>query len=152
MLKKATSRLAHIRMSSSQSISSTLRPVFIVGAARTPVGSFQGVFAKVSAVQLGIAAVNGAMHNAGVKPDMVEDLYFGNVLQAGVGQSPARQVVLGTGMPEATEATTINKVPRFPFLSLTRFVNCFFFFYCGQKGLRFGNESCYARDTEYSNW
>lgn len=77
---------------------------------RTPVGSFQGVFAKVSAVQLGIAAVNGALKQAGLKPESIEDLYFGNVLQAGVGQSPARQVVLGAGMPVGTEATTINKV------------------------------------------
>ena len=78
--------------------------------ARTPVGSFQGVFAKVSAVQLGVAAVKGVLAQSGVKPDQVEDLYFGNVLQGGVGQSPARQVVLGAGCPESTEATTVNKV------------------------------------------
>jgi acetyl-CoA C-acetyltransferase len=78
--------------------------------ARTPVGSFQGVFAKVSAVDLGIAAVKGVLAQSGVKPDQVEDIYFGNVLQAGVGQSPARQVVLGAGCPDTTEATTINKV------------------------------------------
>lgn len=106
---KATTRLAHIRMASTQTTSS-LRPVFIVAAARTPVGSFQGVFVKVSAVQLGVAAVQGALKQAKVDPNAVEDVYFGNVLQAGVGQSPARQVVLGAGMPNTTEATTINKV------------------------------------------
>lgn len=68
------------------------------------------MFAKVSAVQLGIAAVKGALTQGGVKAENIEDVYFGNVLQAGVGQSPARQVVLGAGMPDSTEATTINKV------------------------------------------
>jgi len=81
-----------------------------VSAARTPVGSFQGAFAKVPAVQLGITAVKGALEQANVKPDQVEDIYFGNVLQANVGQSPARQVALGAGCPDTTEATTINKV------------------------------------------
>ncbi|KAL8287432.1 hypothetical protein RQP46_003290 [Phenoliferia psychrophenolica] len=106
---KAAARLAHIRMSSSHT-PSTLPPVFIVGAARTPVGSFQGVFSKVSAVQLGVAAVKGVLSQSGLKPEHVEDVYFGNVLQAGVGQSPARQVALGAGCPDTTEATTINKV------------------------------------------
>lgn len=54
--------------------------------------------------------MNGALKQANLKPEAIEDLYFGNVLQAGVGQSPARQVVLGAGMPDGTEATTINKV------------------------------------------
>lgn len=72
------------------------------------------MFSKVSAVQLGVAAVKGALTQSGVKPDQVEDVYFGNVLQAGVGQSPARQVVLGAGMPDSTEATTINKVSPCP--------------------------------------
>ena len=62
------------------------------------------------AVQLGVTAVKAALAQSGVKAEQVEDLYFGNVLQAGVGQSPARQVVIGAGLPETTEATTINKV------------------------------------------
>ncbi|CDR39589.1 RHTO0S04e06788g1_1 [Rhodotorula toruloides] len=105
----AARRLAHIRMSSSTA-QNGLREVFIVGAARTPVGSFQGALKAATAVQLGVAAVKGVLAQAQVKPDQVEDLYFGQVLQAGAGQSPARQVVLGAGMPESTEATTINKV------------------------------------------
>lgn len=73
----------------------------------------QGVLSKASAVQLGVAAVKGALSQASVAPEQVEDLYFGNVLQGGVGQSPARQVVIGSGLPESTEATTINKVSLF---------------------------------------
>lgn len=84
--------------------------MYILSAARTPVGSFLGALAKVPAVNLGIAAVSSALKSAQVKPDQVEDLYFGQVLQAGVGQSPARQVVLGVGCPDSTEATTVNKV------------------------------------------
>nr|AZP27605.1 acetyl-CoA C-acetyltransferase [Sporobolomyces pararoseus] len=106
----AVRRLSHIRMSSSTATTSGLREVFIVGASRTPVGSFQGVLAKVPATQLGVAAVKGVLAQSNVKPDQVEDLYFGQVLQGGAGQSPARQVVIGAGLPESTEATTINKV------------------------------------------
>lgn len=80
--------------------------------ARTPVGSFQGALKQASAVELGITAVKGVLAQARVEPAQVEDLYFGQVLQAGAGQSPARQVVLGAGMPDTTEATTINKVRR----------------------------------------
>lgn len=90
--------------------SSALQEVFIVSAARTPVGSFNGALKKFTAPELGIIAVKGALEKAKVRPDQVEEVYFGNVIQAGVGQSPARQVVLGSGMPESTEATTINKV------------------------------------------
>lgn len=78
--------------------------------ARTPVGSFQGALKQASAVELGVTAVKGVLSQAKVEPSQVEDLYFGQVLQAGAGQSPARQVVIGAGMPETTEATTINKV------------------------------------------
>ncbi|GAA6022998.1 hypothetical protein JCM11491_000351 [Sporobolomyces phaffii] len=106
----AARRLSHIRMSSSSAAPSGLREVFIVGASRTPVGSFQGVLAKVPAVQLGVAAVKGVLAASNVQPDQVEDLYFGQVLQGGAGQSPARQVVIGAGLPDSTEATTINKV------------------------------------------
>ncbi|GAA5858765.1 hypothetical protein JCM1840_006547 [Sporobolomyces johnsonii] len=105
----AARRLSLVRMSSTAAPSG-LREVFIVGAARTPVGSFQGVLSKASAVQLGVAAVKGVLSQANVKPEQVEDLYFGQVLQGGAGQSPARQVVIGAGLPDTTEATTINKV------------------------------------------
>ncbi|GAA5898479.1 hypothetical protein JCM6882_007789 [Rhodosporidiobolus microsporus] len=106
----AARRLAHIRVMSSSAAPSGLRDVFIVGAARTPVGSFQGVLSKASAVQLGVAAVKGVLAQSSVEPAQVEDLYFGQVLQGGAGQSPARQVVIGAGLPETTEATTVNKV------------------------------------------
>lgn len=82
--------------------------------ARTPVGSFQGALKQASAVELGITAVKGVLAQARVEPAQVEDLYFGQVLQGGAGQSPARQVVLGAGMPDTTEATTINKVRAGP--------------------------------------
>ncbi|SCZ87354.1 BZ3500_MvSof-1268-A1-R1_Chr2-2g04820 [Microbotryum saponariae] len=117
----AARRLAHIRMlirgrmgcsdhQASTSAVSGLRSVLIVGAARTPVGSFQGSLAKVPATDLGITAFKGALQQANVQPDQVEDVYLGSVLQANLGQAPARQVVLGSGCPPSTEATTINKV------------------------------------------
>ncbi|GAA5999590.1 thiolase family protein [Rhodotorula paludigena] len=108
-LAVAARRLAAIRMSSSAAPAG-LREVFIVGASRTPVGSFQGALKAASAVDLGVAAVKGVLAQSKVDPAQVEDLYFGQVLQAGAGQSPARQVVIGAGLPESTEATTINKV------------------------------------------
>lgn len=89
---------------------STIHDVYILSAARTPVGSFNGALKKLSAPQLGVTAVKSALERAGVKPEQVEEIYMGNVLQGNVGQSPARQVVLGAGCPDTTEATTINKV------------------------------------------
>ncbi|KAK9254584.1 Thiolase, N-terminal domain-containing protein [Lipomyces tetrasporus] len=85
--------------------------VYIVSAARTPVGKFNGALKSLTAPQLGIRAVTAAVERAGVtdKSD-VSQLYLGEVLQAGVGQSPARQVVMGAGFPVSTDATTINKV------------------------------------------
>ncbi|SCV69377.1 BQ2448_2397 [Microbotryum intermedium] len=97
-------------MSSTQASTNGLRPVYIVAAARTPVGSFLSSLSKVSAVQLGVAAVQGALSQSLINPSEIEDVYFGNVIQAGVGQSPARQVAIGAGLNESTEATTINKV------------------------------------------
>ncbi|KAI9634547.1 Thiolase, N-terminal domain-containing protein, partial [Dioszegia hungarica] len=84
--------------------------VFILAASRTPIGSINGVLASVKAPELGIAAVKHAVERAGIKADRVEEVYLGNVVQAGVGQSPARQVVIGAGMPDSVDATTINKV------------------------------------------
>lgn len=91
-----------------------LPDVYIVGAARTPIGSFNGVFKNVKAPQLGITAVAAAMKQANVKPEQIEEMYIGNVLQGGIGQAPARQVALGVGCPDSTEATTINKVSPSP--------------------------------------
>ena len=84
--------------------------IVIVGAKRTPIGSMQGKFNSVSASQLGSAAIKAAIEQAGVKPNEVDDLIFGNVLGAGQGQAPARQAALGAGLNNSTPATTINKM------------------------------------------
>ncbi|WVN85653.1 uncharacterized protein L203_100802 [Cryptococcus depauperatus CBS 7841] len=84
--------------------------VYILSASRTPIGAKDGVFATLSAPELGVVAVKHAIDQAGLKPESVEEIYMGNVVQAGVGQSPARQVGIGAGIPESSDATTINKV------------------------------------------
>ena len=84
--------------------------VYIVGAARTPIGRFLGSLSSVSAPELGAVAVRAAVERAGVDPGAVEDVIIGNVVQAGVGQAPARQAALGAGLPSSASATTINKV------------------------------------------
>ena len=75
----------------------SFQPVYILSASRTPVGCINGSLASLTAPQLGIVAVKHAMDKAGIKPNRVEEVYMGNVVQAGVGQSPARQVVIGSG-------------------------------------------------------
>ena len=82
----------------------------ICAVARTPIGSFQGGLKTMSAVQLGIVAVKAVIERSGVDPSMVDEVLFGQVLQAGAGQAPARQVALGAGLPHSIAATTINKV------------------------------------------
>ncbi len=77
---------------------------------RTPVGAFQKSLSKFTAPQLGAVAIRAAIDKAGIKPDQVEEVYMGNVVSAGVGQSPTRQALLAAGCPQSTEATTINKV------------------------------------------
>jgi len=86
------------------------RSVVIVSAARTPIGSYQGSLKDVTATQLGVTALKSAISRTTLSPSAIEEVFFGNVLQAGLGQSPARQVALGAGCPHTTEATTINKV------------------------------------------
>ncbi|AGC45426.1 acetyl-CoA acetyltransferase [Myxococcus stipitatus DSM 14675] len=86
------------------------RDVVIVGAARTPIGAFQGALSKLTAPQLGAVAIKAALERAGVKPEAVQEVIMGNVLQAGVGQAPARQATLFAGLPEGVPATTLNKV------------------------------------------
>ncbi|MDE2620618.1 MAG: acetyl-CoA C-acyltransferase [Sphingomonadales bacterium] len=85
-------------------------PVVIAGYARTPMGAFQGALSPLSATQLGAAAVAAAVARAGVAPDVVERIYMGCVLPAGLGQAPARQAGLGAGLPRSAEATTVNKM------------------------------------------
>ncbi|HEX5805286.1 MAG TPA: acetyl-CoA C-acyltransferase [Macromonas sp.] len=85
-------------------------PVVIVGAARTPLGGFQGDFSEVTAPQLGASAIRAAVERSGVAPAQVEDVLMGCVLPAGLGQAPARQAALGGGLPLSTACTTISKV------------------------------------------
>jgi acetyl-CoA C-acetyltransferase len=85
-----------------------MKEVVIVSAVRTPVGSFGGVFKNVSAVDLGVIAVKEAIRQAGIKPEDVNDVYMGCILQAGLGQGVARQVSVNAGIPVSVPATTIN--------------------------------------------
>ncbi|KAK7431175.1 erg10, acetyl-CoA C-acetyltransferase [Neonectria magnoliae] len=89
---------------------SGLPPVYIVSVARTPIGSFLGSLSSLSATQLGSTAIKGAVERAGIKPEDVDEVFFGNVLSAGLGQGPARQCAIGAGLPQKTIATTVNKV------------------------------------------
>ena len=85
-------------------------PVVIVAYARTPIGSFQGVLSSAKATELGAAAVRAAMERAGVAGDTMQQIVMGCVLQAGLGQAPARQAAIGAGLPLSVEATTVNKM------------------------------------------
>ncbi len=87
-----------------------MREVVIASAARTPIGSFGGTLKNTPAVTLGKTAVEEAVKRAGIKPEQVDELVFGCVLQAGLGQNVARQVSLAAGLPIETPAMTINKV------------------------------------------
>ncbi|KAK3054374.1 erg10, acetyl-CoA C-acetyltransferase [Extremus antarcticus] len=86
------------------------QPVYILSTTRTPVGMFLGSLSPLTAVQLGAHAIKSAVTLAGISPSEVEEVYFGNVLQANIGQNPARQCAIHAGLPESTEASTINKV------------------------------------------
>ena len=87
-----------------------MQSTVILSARRTPIGAFQGSLASVPSPQLGAAAIRAAIANAGVAPSDVSDVFLGNVLQAGVGQAPARQAALAAGLPDSTRCVTINKV------------------------------------------
>ncbi len=87
-----------------------MKEVFIVSAARTPIGSFMGSLSTVPAPKLGAAAIKGALDKINLDPKQVQEVYMGNVLQAGEGQAPARQAALGAGLSNETPSTTINKV------------------------------------------
>jgi acetyl-CoA C-acetyltransferase len=86
------------------------KEVFIVAAVRTPMGSFMGSLSSVSAPHLGGTAIKGAIAKSGVKPEWIDEVFMGNVLQAGVGQAPARQAALFAGLDANTPCTTVNKV------------------------------------------
>ncbi|WP_375182303.1 acetyl-CoA C-acyltransferase [Chryseobacterium sp.] len=87
-----------------------MKEVFIVSAVRTPMGSFLGSLSAVPATKLGAVAVKGALEKISLDPKQVQEIYMGNVLQAGEGQAPARQVALGAGLSNETPSTTVNKV------------------------------------------
>jgi len=85
-------------------------PIVIVSAVRTPMGAFQGDFKGLTAPQLGAAAIRAAVERAAVAPEDVEEVLFGCVLSAGLGQAPARQAALGAGLSKSTLCTTLNKM------------------------------------------
>uniref|UniRef100_A0A8D3DAY3 acetyl-CoA C-acetyltransferase n=1 Tax=Scophthalmus maximus TaxID=52904 RepID=A0A8D3DAY3_SCOMX len=101
---------AHKYLSRTYTSRPSLNEVVIVSAVRTPMGSFKGSLAAVPATKLGSIAIKGAIDKAGIAPEEVKEVYMGNVLQAGEGQAPTRQALLGAGLTLGTPATTINKV------------------------------------------
>lgn len=86
------------------------KEVFIVSAVRTPIGAFMGGLSTVPATQLGAIAIKGALEKSGLKAEQINEVFMGNVLQAGVGQAPARQAALGAGLSNEVPCTTVNKV------------------------------------------
>jgi acetyl-CoA C-acetyltransferase len=86
------------------------REVYIISAVRTPIGSFGGSLKEIPATQLGAAAIRGALEKAGLKPEQVQDVLMGCVLQANLGQAPARQASKFAGLPNEVNCTTVNKV------------------------------------------
>lgn len=86
------------------------KEVFIVSAVRTPIGAFMGGLSTIPATQLGAIAIKGALERSGLKAEQIDEVFMGNVLQAGVGQAPARQAALGAGLPQDVICTTVNKV------------------------------------------
>ena len=90
--------------------SGALPPVFIVSATRTPIGAYLGSLSALTAPQLGTTAIKAALERAKVAPELVGEVFMGNVLTAGIGQAPARQAQRGAGIPDSVQATTISKV------------------------------------------
>ncbi len=101
-----------------------MKEVYILSAARTPIGSFGGSLASLSAVQLGSIAVKGALEKAGIDPKLVQEVFIGNVVSAGLGQAPATQVAAGAGLGFEIPCTLVNKV-----------------FASGMKAIMFGAQS-----------
>ena len=84
--------------------------VYIVSAARTPLGAFQGGLAALSATDLGAVAIKAALERGQVAPESVQEVFMGNVCSANLGQAPARQAALKAGLPLGTDCTAVNKV------------------------------------------
>jgi acetyl-CoA C-acetyltransferase len=93
-----------------QAKSHNMKDVYIVSAVRTPMGSFGGALSTVSATQLGATAIKGALEKANISADNVDEVFMGNVLQANLGQAPARQAALFAGLGQDVPCTTVNKV------------------------------------------
>src|SRR5690606_12250484 len=87
-----------------------MKKVYIASAVRTPMGSFGGSLSSFTAPQLGSIAIRGALEKAGVDPSRVDEVFYGNVVSANLGQAPARQAALGAGVPNQVPCTTVNKV------------------------------------------
>ena len=107
------------------------KEVFIISAARTPIGSFLGGLSSVPATTLGSIAIKGALEKGNVKAELIDEVFMGNVLQAGVGQAPARQAALEAGLGQNVPSTTVNKVCA-----------------SGMKAIMFGAQSILAGDNE----
>jgi acetyl-CoA C-acetyltransferase len=86
------------------------KKIVIVSAVRTPIGSFMGSLSTVSATQLGATAIKGALNKISLNPNLIDEVFMGNVIQAGVGQAPARQAAIYAGLPNTVPCTTVNKV------------------------------------------
>lgn len=87
-----------------------MKDIYIAASTRTPLGSFQGVFASMDAPDLGAAAIASTLSKAATNADQIEEVYFGNVVSAGLGQAPARQASLNAGLQNSTPCTTVSKV------------------------------------------
>ena len=107
------------------------KEVFIIAAARTPIGAFLGGLSTIPATTLGAIAIKGALEKSGMKAELVDEVFMGNVLQAGVGQAPARQAALAAGLGQNVPCTTVNKVCA-----------------SGMKAIMFGAQSILAGDNE----
>ena len=107
------------------------KEVFIIAAVRTPIGAFLGGLSKVPATTLGAIAIKGALDKSGLKAELIDEVFMGNVLQAGVGQAPAKQASLGAGLGNNVPCTTVNKVCA-----------------SGMKAIMFGAQSIIAGDNE----
>ena len=100
MLDKPTTKLLKMKT----------KEVVIVSVARTPIGSFMGSLSKISAPKLGAIAIKGALDKINLNPELIDEVFMGNVVSAGVGQAPARQAAIFAGIPDTVPCTTINKV------------------------------------------
>jgi len=109
MASHAAKRCGYVTRSFSTSLHRS-QGVFIVSAARTPIGSFRSSLSSLPAPQLGAIAIKGAVERSGLSPDAVQEVYMGNVIQAGEKQAPARQATLYAGLSKSTPCTTVNKV------------------------------------------